>query len=418
MKMIFKAFLKKLFGTKYEKMVQILFVYLFMFFGLHIADFQIQIAPFIVYLMVSTFTAGVMWQTLSSEENAVNMQNMIMLPFERWKFVFSYIAAMGLYVFLMKTMPLMIVVIVVSVWNQAVILGSVLCAVNTILMTAVIFALKRYWYVEIFWIAMVCFVILFAGDKVWFIPILFANIILALLLLQGVNGYAFYIQENRKNLTVRSHKHCLIWIYFFRYLKSHKNYLLNTVIMWCVACVLPLYFRQMESSFAIPIGFAILSLNTPICILLSCNPSLEQTVRFLPAQKKNFCIPYCLFISICNIIVDVIFICSWQMQAGGMNVYMITIGIYFAIQSAVCSAFLEWFYPIRGWKVESDLWHHPRKYIVPTVMLLLAGVVGTIPAAVFILPVLLIVEILIMSFWRLALNSYEKMKNTGCSVHK
>ncbi len=20
-----------------------------------------------------------------------------------------------------------------------------------------------------------------------------------------------------------------------------------------------------------------------------------------------------------------------------------------------------WFYPIRGWKIESDLWHHPQK---------------------------------------------------------
>ena len=40
---------------------------------------------------------------------------------------------------------------------------------------------------------------------------------------------------------------------------------------------------------------------------------------------------------------------------------------------AVLSVMLEWFFPVRGWKIESDLWHHPRKYVVPGIMLMLAG---------------------------------------------
>ena len=104
MKIIFKAFSKKLFGAKYERLTRTIFIYLVMFWGLFIADFQIQISPFILYLMVSTFTAGVMWQALSSEDNAAYMQNMIMLPFKGREFVLSYIAAMGAYTFLTKTM--------------------------------------------------------------------------------------------------------------------------------------------------------------------------------------------------------------------------------------------------------------------------------------------------------------------------
>ena len=65
---------------------------------------------------------------------------------------------------------------------------------------------------------------------------------------------------------------------------SHKNYLVNTAAMWGVACVLPVLLGQMEAHFVLLIGFAILSLNTPICILLSCDPALEQAVRFLPGQ--------------------------------------------------------------------------------------------------------------------------------------
>ena len=64
----------------------------------------------------------------------------------------------------------------------------------------------------------------------------------------------------------------------------------------------------------------------------------------------------------------------------------------------VLSVLLEWFYPIRGWKIESDLWHHPRKYVVPVIMLLLAGVACAWPVLLYVLLVLLAVEIAILLF--------------------
>ena len=65
-------------------------------------------------------------------------------------------------------------------------------------------------------------------------------------------------------------------------------------------------------------------------------------------------------------------------------------------RSAVGSVFMEWFCPVRGWKIESDLWHHPRKYIVPALMLLLAGVVGTAASAVPALMIGLLVEVAVL----------------------
>lgn len=181
---------------------------------------------------------------------------------------------------------------------------------------------------------------------------------------------------------------------------------MNTGVMWCAACALPLFFRQTKNLFFVPVCFAILSLNTPVCILLSCDHALEQAVRFLPGQKKTFCIPYCLFIFLCNITADVIFICSLhcslQIQTGNITVWMIATAVFFSLQASVFSVLLEWFFPIRGWKIESDLWHHPRKYIVPAAMLLLAGAVGTMPMIAPVLIVLLAVEItgLLIPCWR------------------
>ena len=166
--------------------------------------------------------------------------------------------------------------------------------------------------------------------------------------------------------------------------------------MWCVALLLPYFLGEIEGVFVVPIGFAILSLNTPVCILLSCDRDLEQAVRFLPGQRRAFCIPYCLFLFLCNMAADVIFLCSWQLQSNGVTATMIIAAMFFALQSAILSVMLEWFYPIRDWKIESDLWHHPRKYIVPGMMLLLAGAVGAWTSLIPVLMILLVVGAVIL----------------------
>lgn len=370
MKMMFKAFNKKLFGVRYERLAKTLFIYVIVFLGLHITGFQVQIAPSVLYLMVSTFTAGVMWQALLSKDNAANMQNMFMLPFDRQKLVFSYTVSLGIYTFLTKSAALLIVLFALSDLNVIKVSGSILCSINAVFMTAKIFSLKKYRYIGSLWAVIGIAVIVFLGKSHYFLLGVAINGIISLLLLQNADGYSFYLCDGKNSQTVKCHKHYSVLRYLFRYLKAHKNYLLNTVIMWCVASVLPLFFKQMESQFVIFIGFAILSLNTPICILLSCDPALEQAIRFLPCQKRAFCVPYCLFIFLFNIVADSIFICSWQIQIGGITGLIIVIAVVIALQSAVLSVLLEWFCPIRNWKIESDLWHHPRKYIVPTVMIL------------------------------------------------
>lgn len=402
MKMIFKAFAKRLFGVKYERLPRTLLIDLVVFWGLHVAGLRVQIAPFILYLMTGTVTAGVMWQTLFSKDNAANMQNMFMLPFDGRKFVFSYVAALGVYAFLTKTAALLAILLAVSVWNFAQVAGSVLCAINAILMAAAIYSFRKHWYVGGLWGTVVIAAIWLLGNQPWLLPFLLANGMLAVLCLQGLDGYSFYTQGGESVHVQKGHRRASVWRYLFRYLKCHKNYLANTVIMWGVAVVLPLFFKRIEGLFVVPIGFAILSLNTPICILMSCDPASQQAVRFLPGQRKAFCLPYCLFIFLCNLVANVIFLISLQIQGGGVTVLMIVAALFFALQSAICSVLLEWFYPVRDWKIESDLWHHPRKYIVPVTMLLLAGVVGTMPVFLFVLVPLLAEEVAALLFWTCA----------------
>lgn len=373
MRIMFKVFARKLFGVKYESLKKTVPVCLMVFWGLRISGFRIQIAPFILYLMVSIFTAGVMWRALSSEDNAANLKNMFMQPFEGRKLVFSYVSALGTYTLLTKTAGLLAVALAVSPWSGKEVSGCILCAINAILMTACVHSRRKYRSAGFIWAGIVIAGIFLSGKLVIFLPVITGSILLGILLLLDTDAYSFYLSDSRNQQAVKSNGHGSVWRYLFRYLMSHKNYLVNTVAMWGVGCVLPVFLGQMDGLSVMPIGFVILSLNTPICILLSCDPALEQAVRFLPGQKRLFCIPYCLFIFLCNMAADVIFLCSWQIQIGGVSGAMVLTAVFFALQSAVGSVMLEWFCPIRGWKIENDLWHHPRKYIVPAAMLLIAG---------------------------------------------
>ena len=336
MKMSFEVTAKKQFGVRYKRLARTLFLDLVVFWGLHISGLQVKIAPAILYLMTGAFSAGVMWRALSAGDNRANMENMFMLPFEGHSLILSYVAALGGYTLLTKTAGLLAVVWAVADWGWAEILGSILCALTAIVVVSCLYPLR----------------------------------------LGRTDAYAFYVQPGSRRRTVKVHHHYSIWRYLIRYLMAHKNYLVNTAAMWGVACVLPVLLGQMEARLVLPIGFAILSLNTPLCILLSCDPALEQAVRFLPGQQKAFCIPYCLFIFGYNLAADIIFLCSWQLQTSGIVPLHALTAAAFALLSAAGSVLLEWYCPIRGWKIESDIWHHPRKYVVPAVMLLLAGLVG------------------------------------------
>ena len=351
MKNMYNVFAKKLFGVKYERILRSLIGSLIIFWALSISSIQIQIAPLILYLMTATFTAGVMWQALSSTDNRAYLKNMMMLPFESKKFICAYIGALGCYTLVTKTCILLAVVFSISKMGAAEIIWSILCALAAVLAASCLFY---------------C--------------------------LKGADVYCFYAEKHIARQRWKAGRRHFIWKYFFRYMADHKNYLVNTVAMCVIACLLPTLFRQMKGLPVLPMGFAILSLNTPLCILLSCDPALEQAVRFLPGQRKHFCIPYCLFIFTSNILADLIFICSWKIQGGEISSETILCAVIFALQSAIGSVLLEWFRPLRHWKIESDLWHHPRKYVVPAVMLLSAVLVGTAPWVICIMGGVLVAE--------------------------
>jgi hypothetical protein len=342
-----------------------------------------------------------------------------MLPFENRDFILSYISAMGAYTLLTKTGVLLAVVFAVSSWTMTEVVISLLCAIHAVIAAACLYTLKKNWWGIFFWGGGLLTAILLVRDYTMLVSIIGGSSLITLFFLLGSDAYSFYQNEDTSSQRVKKYHRCSVWRYLIRYLLAHKNYLVNTAVMWGVACILPMLLRQIETLFVLWLGLAVLSLNTPICILLSCDPELEQAVRFLPCQGKSFCIPYCIFIFGCNLMVDVIFLCSWQIQIGEVSILSILAAIFFALQSALFSVLLEWYRPIRNWKIESDLWHHPRKYIVPVCMLLITGAVGTAPKLIYALVGMLAVEcfILICKCRRCRMKNIKKCPKCGsCDI--
>lgn len=398
MKKIIKAISKQLFGAKYESLGKSLLVCGILFLALYTTEIKISIAPFILYLTSIVFTGCIMWQTIRSRHHVKMLQGIFMLPFEERVFVFSYVLTVGSYTLITKTMPIWTLFLAVGSWSSFEIIVALICGCSACFVSAAFYLLcKKKLILSLVGISCILAIILVARHSVVILSMAVASLVTAIIYLFFTDAYSFYYSVAVKRTVRYTGNKSNIFVYLVRYLLENKNYLFNTVGLCVVAGFLPLLFGKFEGLNALPLGFAILSLNTPICTLLSCDLDLERAVKTLPGQVKNFCNRYCLFIGSVSFVTSCIYICSWQIINGGISVTDVWLAILFVLQSAILSAILEWVYPLHNWKTESDLWHHPRKYFVPVVMLMFATFVGTWTLTIWIWSVVLLIECCVLS---------------------
>lgn len=397
---IVKALSKQLFGAKYESVGKSLLAAMILFFAVYAAELRVEIAPFILYLTSTIFTAGIMWQMFSGTRHKEAIQGLFMLPFENRSFVYSYVAVLGAHTLITKTLPIWALFFAASKWSGfeitiALLCGCMACAVTSV---AYLMCKRKKVLLPFLWAVGILAVIVLVRQSKAVLAVTLASFVAAALYLYFANAYDFYSVAAAKKSVRHTGRTGSVFTYLLRYLMANKNYLVNTVGLCAIACFLPLMFGEFQGLNMFPLGLAILCLNTPICTLLSCDPDLEQAIRVLPGQSGRFCRRYCLFIFAVNGIVASIYLCSWQFINGRIGLADLGIVALFALQSAILSVILEWKCPLRNWKTESDLWHHPRKYLVPLVMLLLAIFVATWTVILWIWSAVLLMECCILLY--------------------
>ena len=392
---IFQNLSKQLFGAKYERTVKSLIACIILFLAIHTAGIEIEIAPSILLLTATAFSMGIMWQTLNSSGNADRMTGLFMLPFRNRETTFSLVLAFTSYTLITKTFLVLALFFALHEWSVPQIAASLLCACNSCFSVAAWYTMtkrKKFLPVFILWGGAIFAPIFLVRETVIICFIAFISMFISFVRLMKVDAYIFYHSVSAKLLIKHTKGTGSIFLYLLRYLITNKNYLLNTAGLCVIAGVMPFILGQFEGVNVMPLGFAVLCLNTPICILLSCDPGLEQAVRTLPEQAKRFCTNYCFFIFSVNMAVNSVYLISWQIGKSGVNSAEIIAALIIALQSAVLSVLLEWFCPVRNWKIENDLWHHPRKYIVPLIMFLIAGLIGMWSISIWVLLCIVIAE--------------------------
>ena len=400
MKNTIKALSKQFFGAKYESARKSLLAAVILFIAVYAAEFRVEIAPFILYLTSTFFTAGIMWQLITGRRHMEAMLGMFMLPFDNRNFVFSYVLVLGAHTLITKTLLIWALFFAVASWSAGEITLAVLCGCMACAVTAAGYRMcrKGLAVLPILWAAGILAVIVLVRQWAAVLAVSMTSLAVAALYLAFADAYDFYSAAVAKRTVRHKGRVGSVFVYLTRYLMANKSYLINTVGLCGIACFLPLLFGGFQGLDMFPIGLAILCLNTPICTLLSCDPDLEQAIRMLPGQAGRFCRKYCLFIFAVNSIVASIYLCSWQIVNGGLNFVHVGTLLIFALQSAILSVILEWKHPIHDWKTESDLWHHPRKYLVPLIMLLVAAFVGTWTLALWICAAVLLMECCVLLF--------------------
>ena len=402
---ILKALGEQLFGAKYERAVKSLIACIILFLAVHTAGIEIEIAPSILLLTATAFPMGIMWQTLNSSGNADRMTGLFMLPFRNREMTFSLVLAFASYTLITKTFLVLALFFAVHEWSVPQIAASLLCACNSCFSAAAWYTMtneashhgKKFLPVFILWGGAIFSALFLVRETVVICFIAFISILISFVRLMKADAYIFYHPVSAKLLIKHTKGTGNIFLYLLRYLITNKNYLMNTAGLCVIAGVMPFISGQFEGVNVMPLGFAVLALNTPICILLSCDPDLEQAVRTLPGQAKRFCTNYCFFIFSVNMAVNSVYLISWQIGKSGVNSTEIITALIIALQSALLSVLLEWFCPVRNWKIENDLWHHPRKYIVPLIMFLIAGLIGMWSVSVWVLLCIVIAEVLSLS---------------------
>ena len=318
---ILNANLKKFLGTKYERIPRTVVTWAVILLIVRSLELTLEISPFVLWLAALAATVGGFTQLLNADDTVDSLRGQIMLPESLVSFHAAFYLSVAAYVMLTKSGLLLVGYLALSGFDLTATIGF-----------------------------FVCFI---AG---------------------GVAAYPFAFRPEKKAAPYRriNNKRHNFAAYLIRYLLYNKPYLSNTAFLWAFGCAFAFFTSKSGFPNVLPLGLALMCLNTPLGILLSSDKALYKQITLLPGQTESVLVPYALFVAGANTIACGIYLTAWRLISGVLNPLVIMMAFLFALIGGILTVILEIRFPLLDWKVQSDLWHHPRKYVVPGIIILLS----------------------------------------------
>ncbi|MDO5156525.1 MAG: hypothetical protein Q4D51_11225 [Eubacteriales bacterium] len=373
---MFEVLGRKLLGEKGRNAVRNVFVAFVVYMGLSNLEYQVNVSLQVLLFTNLFFSGTIILQVLSSQDNARYLKGFFSMPFDEKKFFIGYAEVIGAYTLFTKTA---LVLALIFAFGKVTALQTMILMVHFVYVcfaAMIVFAfLKDRIYISALILSLsivACFVLPEHGFLIVVYGI--ACGVMAFVL-SKLDPYRFMVKEShlKKAKKVANASKFMVTKYILRYLLSNKGYVLGGLFMIAFGCFFAKSMEEVGFSNTCGFAMALLAVNTPLAIVVSTNRVLKKKLEMMPDSIKGFFVPYAGFLFGYYMLSYVIFLGVMRILGTELHLSTFVMAIAFALQAAILVATLENRWTIENWKVESDLLHHPRKYIAPAILMVEAS---------------------------------------------
>lgn len=378
---MYKAFARRLFGIRGGHAVRSAAI----FFAIYLALVPLH-SGFVIPMRsacgaTAAFTCWLTWQDLSGTRDDV--KNIFMLPFSRIGFNFAWVSVLAAHILLTKSAILIALIAGLSGMDAPAALELFSCAAAASAMAAAGYSWKKVPGAALFGGAASA-VSFFAAGTPWVWGAVALLIAASVIVLANSDSYAFLPERRKSRRVFRDAKAGSVFLSVLRSVFAGSSSRTNTIGMWVISAFLCFVLGPESGTFIPYVCLAVVCVNTPASTILSADPSMQQAVHSLPRQKKMFALPYGAALFVLGFVPEAVFLACWGALGHPIPLPLAAAAIFCAAQSAIFCVYLEWKHPVRGWNTISDLWRHPRKYLVPLVLICAQLLFFAVPAAAYI----------------------------------
>ncbi|MBR3045674.1 MAG: hypothetical protein IKI45_14465 [Oscillospiraceae bacterium] len=375
---MYKLLARKLLGDHYSSALKTVLIAAIMGFGLHGSGLVLPLAQSVLIITAVCFTGTIVMQTLSSKDNARCLRGLFAMPHDDRKCLWAYAAAIGAYVLLTKASILIALLFAFVKLSPSDIVIFILSFVYALFGGFAAFGVfRRMPAVSLLLAAVPIVIAILLQQPVPAITVLAVADVAVILLFSVLHLDDFYVQESAKLKAKHSSKSPKLIVprYIIRYMLSNKSFLISTLFITGFGCFFAVMTEKQGFPMGCGIGLALVSMNSPLATIVSSSRSLERKLKALPDKTAQFFVPYAAAVFCFDVLVFAVFLTAFSLAGGQIDIRAFIAAGLFAVENAVCTAFLEDRFPITKWKSEPDLWRNPRKYILPLIFVFEAGLI-------------------------------------------
>ena len=380
---MFKLLSRKLLGERCRSLIKSIMIAAIIGGSLSTMEVNLSITQSVLIMFAIFYSGPIVLQALSSKDNARCLKGLFVMPCNERRTLWEYAAVIGIYTLFTKTILLFGLICGFTKLTTIDIIIMVVASFYSIIGTMIVYGLRKKLPIVSALIIVAAAVLAFFLPKgIMAIAGFAAADVVLLIIFSFLKLEYFRVTESNSVKAVArrsSGSSMLVPRYIIRYILSNKSYIISPLLIIAFAVYFTFTARQSGFPAVVGISLGLISTNSPLSVIVSSNRNLKSKLDVLPGKTKNFFVPYAFVIFCIYLLFYAIFLAAYFMIIKSVDYKALILSPIIAAESAILIAILESRFPITTWKTEPDLLHHPRKYIVPGIIMLEATLVYFLP---------------------------------------